>query len=265
VPASYAALYDPAQIELWPNYEDDLDDKPSVHRLFRDEITQSGTLTPDEWRMCIARYYAFVTLIDEAFGRLLDTLDELGMTEDTLVLFVSDHGDLIGAHKLWDKGAMVYEEQIHIPLVVRWPGMVPAGGVCDAMVTFIDLMPTLVEAARLSLPGPVDGRSLVPFLRGETVEDWPDDVYIQYNGEGICLYSIRAVRTRRHKYVYYPYHLDELYDLSADPWEMHNLIDDPAAAPALADMRARMAKWMRDVGDPMVDWNVGITPKRERF
>jgi arylsulfatase A-like enzyme len=265
VPASYAALYDPAQIELWPNYEDDLDGKPAVHRLFRDEIAQSGTLTPDEWRTCIARYYAFVTLIDEAFGRLLDTLDALGVAENTLVLFVSDHGDLIGAHKLWDKGPMVYEEQIHIPLVVRWHGVVAPGASCDAMVTLIDLMPTLAEAAGLSLPGPVDGRSLMPFLRGETVEDWPDDVYIQYNGEGICLYSIRAVRSRRNKYVYYPYHRDELYDLSADPWEMHNLIDDPAAASDLADMRARMARWMRDVGDPMVEWNVDVTPKRSRF
>jgi len=265
VPAGYAARYDPAQIPLWPSYEDNLADKPAVHRLFRDVITQSGTLTPDEWRTCIARYYAFITLIDEEFGRLVDLLDDLGVAENTIVMFVSDHGDLIGSHRLWDKGPMIYEDQIHIPLVLRWPGVIPAGQACDAMVSLIDVMPTLVEAAGLSLPQPVDGRSLMPFLRGETVADWPDDVYVQYSGEGISLYSIRAVRSRRYKYVYYPFDLDELYDEEADPWEMHNLANEPEAAPILAEMRARMAHWMEQVGDVMLEWNVEVTPKRKRW
>ena len=104
----------------------------------------------------------------------------------------------------------------------------------------------------------------MPFLQGETVDDWPDDVYIQYNGEGICLYSIRAVRSRRYKYVYYPYHKDELYDEETDPWEMHNLVDDPAAAPILVEMRERMGRWMARVGEPMLQWNVGVTPMKER-
>ena len=265
VPERYAALYDPAEMELWPNIADDLADKPSVHRFFRDSITQSGTVTPDEWRTCIARYYAFVTLIDEQFGRLIDLLDELEVAQDTIVLFVSDHGDLIGAHQLWDKGPMLYEEQIHIPLVVRWPGVVPAGQSCDQMISLIDLMPTLVEMAGLSLPQPVDGHSIGPFLKGEEIVDWPDDVYIQYSGEGISLYSIRAVRSRRYKYVYYPFDLDELYDAEADPWEMHNLAQEPEAAPILAEMRARMARWMERVGDVMIEWNADLTPKRTRF
>ena len=74
---------------------------------------------------------------DEQFGRLLNLLDELNASENTLVLFVSDHGDLIGAHRLFDKGPMMYEEQLHIPLVVRWPGTVPSGQNCDAMVTLV--------------------------------------------------------------------------------------------------------------------------------
>ena len=259
VPAPIAALYEPAEIALWPNLADDLADKPAVHRLFRDVITQSGTLTPDEWRTCIARYYAFVTLIDAELGRLVNLIDELGAADDTLVLFVSDHGDLNGAHGLWDKGPMMYEEQLHIPLVARWPGVVPAGQSCEAMVSFIDLMPTLAEAAELSLPKPVDGRSLMPFLNGQTVPDWPDDVYVQYFGEGISLYSIRAVRSRRYKYVYYPFDRDELYDETADPWELHNLAQEPSAAPILAEMRERMARWMARAGDVMLDWNVDVT------
>jgi arylsulfatase A-like enzyme len=200
-----------------------------------------------------------VTLIDAELGRLVNLIDELDIADDTLVLFVSDHGDLNGAHGLWDKGPMMYEELLHIPLVVRWPGVVPAGQSCDAMVSFIDLMPTLAEAAELPLPKPVDGRSLMPFLKGQTIPDWPDDVYVQYHGEGISLYSIRAVRSRRYKYVYYPFDRDELYDEVVDPWEMHNLAHEPSAAPILEEMRERMARWMTRVGDVMLDWNVDVT------
>jgi arylsulfatase A-like enzyme len=101
-------------------------------------------------------------------------------------------------------------------------------------------------------------------LKGEAVADWPDDVYIQYSGEGISLYSIRAVRSRRYKYVYYPYDRDELYDAEADPWEMHNLAQEPEAAPILAAMKARMVRWMESIGDVMVEWNAGLTAQRRR-
>ena len=265
VPESYALRYDPAKMPLWPNVRDDLGDRPAVHRLYRDVIAQCGDLSDDEWRTCVARYYAFITLIDDQFGRLLALLDELHLSENTLVLFVSDHGDLIGAHGLFDKGPMMYDEQLHIPLVARWPGVVPAGEKCDAMITFLDLMPTLVDAAGLALTQPVDGRSLLPFLRGDSVSGWPEDVYCQYNGEGISLYSVRAVRSRRYKYVYYPYDQDELYDEQSDPWEMHNLANEPSAAPILEDMKQRLVRWMESAEDVMVDWNVNLTPKRRSF
>jgi arylsulfatase A-like enzyme len=95
-------------------------------------------------------------------------------------------------------------------------------------------------------------------------EDWPDDAYVQYHGEGIALYSIRALRTARWKYVYYPFDRDELYDLQDDPWEMRNLIDDPASQAALAEMRARLVKRMEPAGDVLREWNVGLAPFRAR-
>ena len=265
VPERYAALYDPKAMPLWPNAADDLADKPSPHRLYRDEITHSGTLTDDEWRTCIARYYAFCTLIDEQLGRMLALLEELGVAEDTLLLFVSDHGDLIGAHRLWDKGPMLYEEQLHIPCVARLPGRIPSGTQCDAFVSLLDLMPTLAEGLGLSLPQPVDGRSIWPQLCGAPQPpDWPDDAYVQYHGEGISLYSIRALRTERHKYVYYPFDRDELYDLHNDPWEMRNLINDPASQLTLADMRQRLLRRMEQADDVLREWNADLKPLRTR-
>ena len=192
---------------------------------------------------------------------MLALLEELGVDRNTLVLFVTDHGDLIGAHRLWDKGPFLYEEQIHIPCIARLPGSLPAGATCDSFAMLHDLMPTLVDALGQTLPRPVDGRSLWPQLLGHPAPpDWPDDAYVQYHGEGIALYSIRALRTARHKYVYYPLDRDELYDLEADPWELHNLSDDPASAPVLADLRARLVRRMQDAGDVLHEWNNGLTP-----
>ncbi|MBI2942225.1 MAG: sulfatase-like hydrolase/transferase [Chloroflexi bacterium] len=264
VPERCAAMYDPDAMPLWPNVDDALEDKPAVHRFFRDNVTRSGTLTHAEWRTCIARYYAFVTLIDEQLGRMLRLLDDLDLAKDTLVLFVTDHGDLIGAHGLWDKGPTMYDEQLHIPIVARYPDVIAAGSTCDAMVSLMDVMPTLVEAAGLALPAPVDARSLWPFFLGQTMADWPDDVYVQYHGEGISLYTMRAVRTRRHKYVYYPYDRHELYDEEADPWELRNRSEDPAYASVLEEMKGRMAAWAERSADVVVEWNVGITPMRQR-
>jgi arylsulfatase A-like enzyme len=128
-----------------------------------------------------------------------------------------------------------------------------------------DVMPTLVEALGLRLPRPVDGRSAWPLLRGAPAPpDWPDDAYVQYHGEAISLYSIRALRTARHKYVYYPFDQDELYDLQEDPWELRNLVDEPAARPALEEMRRRLVRRMAQADDVLVDWNAGLTPLRPR-
>jgi arylsulfatase A-like enzyme len=273
VPERYAALYDPKDMPLWPNTHDDLASKPSPHRLYRDVVTQSGSVTDDEWRTCIARYYSFVTLIDEQIGRMLDLLRELDVADDTLVLFLSDHGDLIGAHALWDKGPFLYEEQIHVPMVARFPGRLPAGEVCPAFTSFVDVLPTVVEGLGLSLPQPVDGRSAWSLLQPAgspqapqapqaRPADWPDDAYLQYHGEGVALYSIRALRTAQYKYVYYPFDRDELYDLASDPWELHNRLDDPALAAVLADLRQRLVRRMAQADDVLREWNVGLTPLR---
>ncbi|MGH2367556.1 MAG: sulfatase-like hydrolase/transferase [Chloroflexota bacterium] len=263
VPERYAALYDPKDVPLWPNVHDDLADKPAPHRLYRDVITHSGTLGDDEWRVCIARYYAFCTLIDEQLGRMLALLEELGVAQNTLVLFVSDHGDLIGAHGLWDKGPFLYEEQLRVPCIARLPGALPAGAACAAFVSLHDLLPTVVEGLGLELPRPVDGRSVWPQLRGEPQPaDWPDDAYVQYHGEGISLYSIRALRTERYKYVYYPFDRDELYDLQEDPWELRNLIDEPSLQPVLAELRARLVRRMEQADDVLCQWTNGLRPLR---
>ncbi|MGH2356353.1 MAG: sulfatase-like hydrolase/transferase [Chloroflexota bacterium] len=286
VPERYAARYDWRDVPLPGNVRDTLEGKPAAQRVYRDEAGESGTLSDDEWRKCLARYYAFVTLIDDAFGDVLDTLDEIGAARDTIVVYLADHGDIMGAHGLFDKGPFMYEETTRIPLIVRWPGRVPAGQVVTPFVHTIDLLPTLLEAAGLPRPrspygrggsqvaagpqgaatagtpasteeaGEMDGRSLWPLMRGETPPDWPDDAYGQFHGHGASrgLYDVRMLRTERHKLVYYPHDVDELYDTVADPWELTNLADLPEHQAVRDDLQARLVARMHQADDPLWHW-----------
>lgn len=262
VPERYAALYDWRSIPLPGNIDDTLEGKPAAQRVYRDEAGESYSLTEDEWRKCLARYYAFVTLIDDAFGETLGTLEELGVADNTIVVYISDHGDIMGAHRLFDKGPFMYEETVRIPLILRWPEAMPAGRVVEPFVSTIDVLPTLSEAAGLSLPdspyapaGP-DGRSLWPLIRGQIPPDWPDDAYSQFHGHGASrgLYDVRLLRTERYKLVYYPHDVDELYDEQEDPWELRNLALEPEWQPLREELQARLVRRMEQADDPLRIW-----------
>ena len=218
---------------------DDLTDKPAPQRLYRDAITSSGSLSDDEWRTCIARYYAFCTLIDDQLGRLLGTLRGAGRR--------AGHAGAVRHRPRRPDRRPPAVGQGAVPLRGADPHPLhrpPPRGAARG-----DALRRLRRAARpdadpgrgpgaVASPGPVDGRSLWAQLRGRPAPpDWPDDAYVQYHGEGIGLYSIRALRTAGHKYVYYPFDRDELYDLEADPWEFRNL----AARPGIGGAAGRPA------------------------
>jgi arylsulfatase A-like enzyme len=267
VPERYAALYDWRTVPLPGNLDDPLTEKPAAHRVYRDEAGESGTLSDDEWRKCLARYYAFVSLIDDHFGQTLDVLEETGQARDTLVVYLADHGDIMGAHRLFDKGPFMYEETVAIPLLMRWPAGIAPGQAAGQFVSTVDVLPTLLQAVGLAAPAGVDGRSLWPLLRGGAggpsgrtprgaPPDWPDDAYSQFfgHGEGRGLYDVRMLRTERYKLVYYPHDVDELYDEREDPWELRNLALEPAWQPLREELQARLERRMAAAGDPLRHW-----------
>jgi arylsulfatase A-like enzyme len=256
VPERYGALYDWRTVPLPGNLDDPLTGKPAAQRIYRDEAGESYSLSDDEWRKCLARYYAFVTLIDDAFGETLDVLDETGQAENTIVVYISDHGDIMSAHRLFDKGPFMYEETVRIPLLLRWPARIPGGRVVQPFVNTVDVLPTLAEAAGLAVPRPIDGRSLWPLIEGAVPPDWPDDAYSQFHGHGASrgLYDVRMLRTERYKLVYYPHDADELYDEQEDPWELHNLAERPEYQPVREDLQARLERRMAPADDALRLW-----------
>jgi arylsulfatase A-like enzyme len=131
----------------------------------------------------------------------------------------------------------------------RRPGYTPAGTECDAFVSLVDLMPTLLDMAGVGIPEGLAGRSLLPWLRGESVTAWPDDVFAEFHGYESALFSQRMVRTRGWKYVYNPGAEDELYDVESDPGELRNLAPDLGYRHVLRRMKARLRAWMERTGD----------------
>ena len=186
--------------------------------------------------------------VDESVGRVLTALEETGQLDDTLVVYASDNGYFWGEHGLGDKRA-AYEESIRIPLLMRYPRLIRAGAVRDEAVLNIDLAPTLLELG--GAPEGLHGHSLVPLLKGRR-GGWRQSFLAEYFAEPQYprVPTWQAVRTDRWNYIHYTEleGMDELYDLKADPHELHNLIADPKAAGALQRMQAELKKLLNETG-----------------
>lgn len=251
VPAPYDTMYDPAQVERWGNFDEQFVDKPLIQQkeMLRWNASQ---LTWPDWQRVIACYWGYCSYIDDQIRRILDALAKSGAAENTVVVYAADHGDMLGSHRLFNKGFNMYEEDNHIPLIVSWPRVTKPGSTCDSFVNLVDFMPSFLDIAGVERPEGVDGRSIVPLLRGSVPDDWPDDVYGEFHGYEATLASIRMVRTRRWKYVYNPTSIDELYDMESDPGELHNLAGMLGYGHVLRRMKARMVKWLRTTNDGII-------------
>ncbi|MDE0088824.1 MAG: sulfatase-like hydrolase/transferase, partial [Candidatus Poribacteria bacterium] len=177
-------------------------------------------------------YYAMIQLIDEQFGRILETLDETGQRENTVIIFTSDHGETLGDHGLIQKGCRFYEGLVRVPLIFSWRRQFASGLKSDALVELVDKAPTLLELAGLAVPEGMHGKSLLPILRGEADANHHRD-FVRceyYDAVDLPDHSFATMyRNKRYKLVVYHGHEEgELYDLIDDPDEFDNLWHVPA-------------------------------------
>jgi len=196
-------------------------------------------------------YLACVQAVDDNVGRLLDFLKESGLERNTIVVYTSDQGFFLGDHGLFDKRFM-YEDSLRIPLIVRWPAAIASGATTDAMTLNLDFAPTFLEAAGLPVPADLQGRSLLPILRGQRPAGWRTSMYYRYYHDPGD-HNTRAhygVRTLTHKLVYF-WTKDqwEVFDLARDPWELHNLYGQPGQEKLTAELKAQLARLKKEVRD----------------
>ncbi|MBN2583440.1 MAG: sulfatase-like hydrolase/transferase [Planctomycetes bacterium] len=241
----------------------ELDDKPLFQQLDHRAAYNVPGLYPfdqmsdDDHRLVRAAYWAMVGLIDFQVGRILQTLRETGQLDNTLVVFTSDHGELLGDHGIYCKGPHFYEPSIRVPLVVSCPRRMAGNRASPALVELVDLAPTLLEAAGLQRHPGMQGRSLWPMLTGGApLESHRDDIYSEFYNSGHSHTDPQAhatmVRTATHKLVVqHGQEVGELYDLQNDPGETRNLWNDPAAAAVKIEMLKRLTDRMAWTVDPL--------------
>lgn len=230
-PREFFEQYPIEDIEKPPNFHDPMADKPNIYRRQR---SVWSAMDWEDYATAIAAYYAYCSYIDAQLGRLLDTLEERDDFEDTVVIFASDHGDLMGAHRLFLKGIAPFEEGYRTPLVVRSPAVDDQPAVCPDIVQLHDVGPTIVDLAGDNNPFPEVGdeertygaTSLRPFLYGECPEGYRAEAYAEMHGNAYN-WTQRIYWSERYKYVFNTFDYDELYDLETDPHEMTNLAEDP--------------------------------------
>lgn len=188
-------------------------------------------------------YLRHIRGVDENLGRLLDTLEELKLTDDTVVVATSDNGYYLGEHCSGDKRSL-YEESIRIPMLVRYPRLFPKGKVVDAMVLNIDLAPTFLDLAGVAIPKDMQGRSWKELAMGQTPAAWRTSFFMEYYKELGEVPTSYAIRTATHKLVKYPGHPEwtELYDISADPYELKNLVSDATLLKSVETELNQLAK-----------------------
>jgi arylsulfatase A-like enzyme len=190
-----------------------------------------------------------ITAIDDNVGRLLKLLDDLGLADDTMVVFASDNGYYLGEHGLGDKRS-AYEESLRIPLLVRYPQFVAKGRLVDQIALNIDLAPTLLDFAGVPVPE-MHGRSWRPLLEGQPPADWRRSFFYCYFFErNFAIPMVTAVRTETAKLIKYPGHDEwtEVFDLQSDPYELRNLARAPASASLQAELEAEYEQQSAAIG-----------------
>ena len=244
-----------------PHHQNHLDDYPPPHG-YRERY--AGRWTPPDLaalggstQQHLGGYYGMVKRLDEALGRLRDALRSLDLLDNTILLYTTDHGCHFKTRNGEYKRSC-HEASIRLPTALSGPGF-DQGGRVDELISLVDLPPTLLEAAGLPVPDPMQGRSLMPLLQNRTAAAWPEEVFVQISESQVA----RAVRTRRWKYcVEAPdlaggqvaqadrYVESELYDLAFDPYELTNLIGLESHREAADVLRQRLLRRMVEAGEP---------------
>lgn len=239
VPEEYFRMYYPDNVDMPVLPPGHVEGQHPIYQRLREYFSLEDH-TDDEIRRGRAAYYGMITYIDEHVGRLVDQLHERGLAEDTLVVYTSDHGEMMGDHALWWKSNF-YEQSVRVPLIFSWPGQIEPGQFSE-VVSLLDVVPTVLDLVGADRPDNLDGDSFARALLGQPLQ-WKDIAISDYHAHAVMT-SMRMVRTGRWKFTYIHGEAPELYDLEADPGEFTNLAGDAAYAPVVAELTRRaLAGW----------------------
>jgi arylsulfatase A-like enzyme len=236
----------PDQRKAWDEVYD-----PIINQFYNSNLT-GAELVRYKYQRYLQDYLACIAAVDKSVGEVLDFLKENKLDNNTIVIYASDQGFYLGEHGWFDKRWM-FEESYRTPLLIEWPGITRPGSVNNDMVSNIDLAETFLDMAGAKIPSDMQGRSMVPVLKGNTPSDWRKEHYYhyyEYPGSHMVKRHY-GISTERYKLIHYYYDIDEweLYDLKTDPLELKNVYNDPDYASVKADLHRRLSDLMKKYKD----------------
>jgi arylsulfatase A-like enzyme len=264
--------HDPKEVDIPMNFDDPLEaNEPLRYRLLRQNIWEKGfgkmsLKTEQDWRRLIANYWGLVTQVDLSVGAILNTLADLGLDENTIVVYTSDHGDMMGSHKMLAKTVM-YEESTKVPWLIRLPQVSRKQQVIQNNVSHIDMVPTILDIMNINSQQTLPGQSLLPLIQGGEVKE--DHVFIEWNAfnkrvgeaESIMGFSKKEIDDAINAHIRTVISPDgwklclsnsdksQLFNLTADPYETVNLFDSGKYQSIIGDLTAKIHQWQRQVKD----------------
>jgi arylsulfatase A-like enzyme len=232
----------------------------------RDEAFHEANLSADglvrwKYQRYAKNYLRCVKGVDESVGTLMETLDELGLSDNTIVIYSSDQGFYIGDHGWYDKRWM-YEESLKMPLIVKWPGVTKPGSKNEDLVQNLDYAETFLDLAGADIPNDMQGASLVPLLKGESPSDWRNSIYYHYYEYPSVHMVPRQYGVRDHRYKlirFYQFDEWEFYDLEKDPDELVNQYENPEYSDEIEEMKVELERLRKHYAD---DSDVAVMPKQ---
>jgi arylsulfatase A-like enzyme len=223
-----------------------------IRKHFYESDLSGDLLVQFKYQRYLQDYLACIAAVDKSVGQILEFLKATGLEKNTVVIYTSDQGFYLGEHGWFDKRWM-FEQSYRTPLLVEWPGISKPGSVNEDMVSNLDLAETFLDMAGLKVPADMQGRSLVPVLKGKTPKNWRKEHYYHYY-EYPGYHMVKrhyGISTNRYKLIHFYYDIDEweLFDIKADPEEMRNVYNDPAYASVKNDLHKQLRKLMKKYGD----------------
>ncbi len=253
-PPEFADLVSPDDVQFVPSWFDDLSDKPALQRDSA-SVRWTSYMTDDQWRQYIAHYHGLNAHIDTQVGRLLRGLEQRGLTNHTLVIFLSDHGEMMGSHHMAHKGPYMYEDVYAIPFIAHWPGHVEGGRTHPDLFSTVDFTPTLGALCGVPVDAGAGLDQSAVLTDGETGPR--DAIFAEFYGQGSeaerGLMAIKSIRTHTWKLNLYLNDRSELYNLATDPHELTNLIDHPDHQATRRELGERILNWLRETDDPLTE------------
>ena len=248
----FASMFDKNDTIPWEGFGDNFENKPYIQKQ---QLVNWGieNRTWEDWAEGVALYYGTIAQLDDAVGAIINSVKD---RENTIIIFTTDHGDMIGSHGMMDKHYILYDDVTHVPFIISWQGKIDGGKRIKSFVSnCLDISPTIRDIIGLEHCTTEHGQSLLPLLEKDNGRKF---ITSSSNGQQFGLFTQRMIRTEGFKYIWNLTDTDELYNLKKDKGELENELNNKAYAEILSDLRQKLWNELKDQGDPFIGgWTEG--------